>query len=53
MHVEKRVLGRGLAALIPEKQTADNMQVLGSNIQQGVRNISVEKIKAKSLTTAS
>ena len=44
--MEKRVLGRGLAALIPEKQTADNMQVLGSNIQQGVRNISVEKIKA-------
>ena len=46
MHVEKRVLGRGLAALIPEKQTADNIQVLESNIQQGVRNISVEKIKA-------
>lgn len=44
--MEKRVLGRGLAALIPEKQTADNMQVLGSSIQQGVRNISVEKIKA-------
>ena len=44
--MEKRVLGRGLAALIPEKQTANNMQVLESNIQQGVRNISVEKIKA-------
>ncbi|MDP2911723.1 MAG: ParB/RepB/Spo0J family partition protein [Candidatus Omnitrophota bacterium] len=44
--MEKRVLGRGLAALIPEKQTADNMQVLESTIQQGVRNISVEKIKA-------
>ena len=46
MHLEKRVLGRGLAALIPEKQTADNMQVLESNIQQSVRNISIEKIKA-------
>ncbi|MEK6732229.1 MAG: ParB/RepB/Spo0J family partition protein [Candidatus Omnitrophota bacterium] len=44
--MEKRVLGRGLAALIPEKQTADNMQVLEFNIQQGVRNISIEKIKA-------
>jgi len=46
MHLEKRVLGRGLAALIPEKQTADSMQVLGSSIQQGVRNISIEKLKA-------
>jgi len=44
--MEKRVLGRGLAALIPGKQTANNMQVLESNIQQGVRNIPVEKIKA-------
>ncbi len=46
MHLEKRVLGRGLAALIPEKQTADNMQALESSIQQGIRNISIEKIKA-------
>ncbi|MCX5692212.1 MAG: ParB/RepB/Spo0J family partition protein [Candidatus Omnitrophica bacterium] len=46
MHLEKRVLGRGLAALIPDKQTADNMQILGSNIQQGVRHIPIEKIKA-------
>ncbi len=46
MHLEKRVLGRGLAALIPEKPTADNMQVLESNIQQSVRNIPIEKIKA-------
>jgi len=44
--MEKRVLGRGLAALIPDKQTADNMQILGSNIQQGVRHIPIEKIKA-------
>jgi len=46
MHLEKRVLGRGLAALIPEKETTDSMQVLESNIQQSVRNISIEKIKA-------
>ncbi len=46
MHLEKRVLGRGLAALIPEKQTADNMQMLESNIQQSVRTIPIEKIKA-------
>ncbi len=46
MHLEKRVLGRGLAALIPAKQTADNMQVLESNIQQSVRTIPIEKIKA-------
>ncbi|HAZ09921.1 MAG TPA: hypothetical protein DCY56_02270 [Candidatus Omnitrophica bacterium] len=46
MHLEKRVLGRGLAALIPEKPTADNMQMLESNIQQSVRNIPIEKIKA-------
>jgi ParB family chromosome partitioning protein len=45
--MEKRVLGRGLAALIPEKQTTDNnMQMLESNIQQGVRKIPVDKIKA-------
>ena len=45
--MEKRVLGRGLAALIPEKQTADNsMRTLESNIQQGVRNIPIEKLKA-------
>jgi ParB family transcriptional regulator, chromosome partitioning protein len=44
--MEKRVLGRGLAALIPEKQTTDNMQVLESNIQQGVKNIPLAKIKA-------
>jgi len=44
--MEKRVLGRGLAALIPEKQTADTIQVLESNIQQGVRNIPISKVKA-------
>ena len=46
MHLEKRVLGRGLAALIPEKQATNNMQVLESSIQQGVRNIPIEKLKA-------
>ncbi|MBU1912420.1 MAG: ParB/RepB/Spo0J family partition protein [Candidatus Omnitrophica bacterium] len=44
--MEKRVLGRGLAALIPEKQAADSLQVLESSIQQGVRNIPIEKLKA-------
>ncbi|OIO33886.1 MAG: hypothetical protein AUJ70_02305 [Candidatus Omnitrophica bacterium CG1_02_40_15] len=50
--MEKRVLGRGLAALIPEKPVGTGqcpvpaMQVLESNIQQSVRNISIEKIKA-------
>lgn len=44
--MEKRVLGRGLAALIPEKQLVDNMQILESTIQQGVRNIPIEKVKA-------
>ena len=44
--MEKRVLGRGLAALIPEKQATDSMQVLESSIQQGVRNIPIEKLKA-------
>jgi ParB family chromosome partitioning protein len=44
--MEKRVLGRGLTALIPEKQTADSMQALESNIQQGIRNIPIEKLKA-------
>ncbi len=46
MHLEKRVLGRGLAALIPEKQAADSLQALESSIQQGVRNIPIEKLKA-------
>jgi ParB family chromosome partitioning protein len=44
--MEKRVLGRGLAALIPEKQTADSMRLSEPNIQQGVRNIPIEKLKA-------
>jgi len=43
--MEKRALGRGLAALIPEKQTTGNIQMLESNIQQGVINIPIEKIK--------
>lgn len=44
--MEKRVLGRGLAALIPEKQTTGTMQELESNIQQGVKNIPIDKLKA-------
>lgn len=52
MHVEKRVLGRGLAALIPEKSAGEGLipspatAMLESNIQQGVRNIPVGKIRA-------
>ncbi len=51
MHLEKRVLGRGLAALIPEKQVGEGfkpsptMQALESSIQQGVRNIPIEKVR--------
>jgi ParB family chromosome partitioning protein len=44
--MEKRVLGRGLAALIPEKQFADKIQILESHITQGVVNIPIDKIKA-------
>ena len=33
--MEKRALGRGLAALIPEKQTADNIQMLSSKSDDG------------------
>jgi ParB family transcriptional regulator, chromosome partitioning protein len=49
--MEKRVLGRGLAALIPEKQVGDGlksphtMQTLESNIQQGIKNIPIEKLQ--------
>lgn len=44
--MEKRVLGRGLAALIPEKQNADKIQILESHITQGVVNIPIDKIRA-------
>src|SRR3989338_3510885 len=49
--MEKRVLGRGLAALIPEKQVLNGfkpfptMQALESNIQQGIKNIPISKVK--------
>ena len=46
MHLEKRVLGRGLAALIPERQATDSILALEPNIQQGVRNIPIDKLKA-------
>jgi len=46
VNMEKRALGRGLAALIPEKQIVGNIQALEANIQQGVINIPIEKIKA-------
>ncbi len=40
----KRVLGRGLGALIPDK-TEDRGHILESKIQQGIANISLDKIK--------
>ena len=43
--MEKRALGRGLAALIPEKQIVGNAQTSEYNIQQGIINIPIEKIK--------
>jgi len=46
VNMEKRVLGRGLAALIPEKQKAEKIEILEANIQQGIRNIPIDKLKA-------
>ncbi|MDO8603432.1 MAG: ParB/RepB/Spo0J family partition protein [Candidatus Omnitrophota bacterium] len=49
--MEKRVLGRGLAALIPEKDvetrqgSASTMQTLEPSMQQGIRNIPIDKLK--------
>ena len=44
--MEKRVLGRGLAALIPDRQPADTSQAWESSVQQGIRNIPIGNIKA-------
>ncbi len=44
--MEKRVLGRGLEALIPEKTARDKVQILESKIQQGISSIPTDKIKA-------
>ncbi len=42
----KRVLGRGLNALIPEKSSQTQGQILESKVRQAVANIPIEKIKA-------
>jgi len=42
----KRVLGRGLGALIPEKPEQDHGHILESNVTQAVTNIPIDKIKA-------
>jgi len=41
----KRVLGRGLNALIPEKSSQTQGQILESKVRQAVANIPIEKIK--------
>ncbi len=43
--MEKRVLGRGLGALIPEKASLDKSKILESKVYQGITNIPLEKIK--------
>ncbi len=42
----KRVLGRGLGALIPEKPDQDQSHILESKIKQAVASIPIGKIKA-------
>jgi len=42
----KRVLGRGLNALIPEKSSPGQSQILESKVRQAVANISIDRIKA-------
>lgn len=42
--MEKRVLGRGLGALIPDKQGSDKSHILDSKIRQGIANIPIDQI---------
>ena len=42
--MEKRVLGRGLGALIPDKQGPDKSHILDSKVRQGIANIPIDKI---------
>ena len=42
----KKVLGRGLGALIPDNASSDRVQILESKIQQGIASIPIDKIKA-------
>ncbi|MFH1479540.1 MAG: ParB/RepB/Spo0J family partition protein [Candidatus Omnitrophota bacterium] len=44
--MEKRVLGRGLGALIPERSSIDKERILESKINQGIANVPIDKIKA-------
>lgn len=44
--MEKRGLGRGLEALIPDRAGIANTNILESKIQQGITNLPVDKIKA-------
>ena len=41
----KRVLGRGLGALIPNQQDSGTSKILESNIRQGIANLPIDKIK--------
>lgn len=43
--MEKRGLGRGLEALIPDKTDSDKSHILESKVQQGITNIPIEKIR--------
>ena len=44
--MSKRVLGRGLSALIPEKSSQPQNQIFESKVRQAVANIPIDKIKA-------
>ncbi|MFH1782019.1 MAG: ParB/RepB/Spo0J family partition protein [Candidatus Omnitrophota bacterium] len=44
--MEKRVLGRGLGALIPDKASQSQSKILDSSIIQGIANIPIDKINA-------
>jgi len=44
--MSKKVLGRGLGALIPDKAGSDKVQILESKVQQAITNIPIDKIKA-------
>ncbi|MDP6686053.1 MAG: ParB/RepB/Spo0J family partition protein [Candidatus Omnitrophota bacterium] len=43
--MDKRVLGRGLKALIPDKKPVDKTHVFDSKIQQGITTLPIDKIR--------
>jgi len=43
--MEKKVLGKGLEALIPDKIGSGKPQIFDSKVHQGIANISIDKIK--------